>query len=90
MLECPECRDINPENCEHCGGEGQISIPHCPLKDMPPQAFEMLDLADLYDKGKLPAPGGYHDQPAAAMDAIRLVLQLRSRMRAALMSRRDD
>lgn len=50
----------------------------------------MLDLADLYDKGVMPTPGGYHDQPAAAMDAIRLVLQLRSRMRAAMMSKRED
>lgn len=49
----------------------------CPYKVITPDVWELLDAAELAEKGSWYEPGGWGSQPAIAVNAIRLVWPLK-------------
>jgi hypothetical protein len=45
-----------------CGKTGKINITQCPLEIIPAETWDLLDAAELYEKGLPPVAGGQLDQ----------------------------
>jgi len=68
--ECPSC---SGRGCDDCGGGGSLRLTGCPRRTIPRAAWEMLDAAELYEKGLPPEHGGTLDQAADFVRAARFV-----------------
>ena len=69
-MDCPACGGAG---CEHCGPTGRLQITDCPLCVVPEDAWQLLRLARLYEKGLPPVAGGALDQAAAFVEACDFV-----------------
>jgi hypothetical protein len=72
------------EKCGRCDGTGEVKITGCPRRIVPAEAWAVLELADLWDKGLPPAAGGVLDQAAAFVEAARFVWAERGRWKLKL------
>lgn len=69
-MDCPAC---GGKGCRHCGPDGLLHVTDCPLHVVPDEAWQLLRLARLYEKGLPPVAGGALDQAAAFVEACDFV-----------------
>lgn len=62
-----------PANCPACKGSGKERITQCPMELVSREAWDVIELAELYEKGLPPVAGGAMDQAAAFVEACRLI-----------------
>jgi len=58
---CPACEGQLDE-CDRCGGEGDIDFGCCPLTVIGRDVWEVIKYAGLFEKGLPPIAGGVLDQ----------------------------
>lgn len=75
-MECFICGD---RGCKYCNDTGEILIVGCPLKVIPAEIWDIIELAELYEKGLPPIAGGSLDQMRAFVAAFRIVTQEKAR-----------
>lgn len=80
-MDCPACEG---GGCPVCRGSGWIEVTACPLTVLPPEVWEVLDLAETFRRGLPPVAGGVLDQSAWFVAAARFVWAEQDRWRAAL------
>lgn len=68
-----ECNCCDGFGCEECKGTGKIKITCCPLEMITRDVWELIALAELFEKGLPPVAGGVLDQAKIFVDAARLV-----------------
>jgi hypothetical protein len=54
----------NSIGCQECDGTGTFKITDCPQRWIDEWVWQMIELADLYEKGLPPLAGGVLDQAA--------------------------
>jgi hypothetical protein len=81
MLEDPGSREPAAGKCLACGGSGRAVLTTCPLRVIPADVWECLDLAELFEKGLAPLAGGTLDQTASFTDAARIVWAEQARVK---------
>lgn len=69
-IECPTCREAG---CEHCNDTGRIEITTCPRTIPAAEDYEVIEAAELYEKGLPPIAGGSRDQARWFVSAARFV-----------------
>ena len=75
ILECPECGGAG---CKECNKKGKIYINDCPLRAIPPETWDFIDMAVLYlEHGLPPIAGGQLDQAKCFLDGAKYVMRLR-------------
>jgi len=62
----------NGAGCDECQG-GRIEITQCPLEVITPDVWEVMELAQLYEKGLPPVAGGALDQAKSFVEACRAI-----------------
>ena len=67
---CPGCEG---KGCCECKKIGQLPITNCPLKLITADVWEIISLAELFEKGLPPVAGGVLDQAKCFVDAARFV-----------------
>lgn len=50
--------------CDECGGTGTFDITDCPQRWIDDWVWQMIELAEMYEKGLPPVIGGVLDQTA--------------------------
>lgn len=65
-----------------CGGAGMIEIADCPLRIVPVDVWEIVDMAELYEKGLPPVAGGSLDQARVFLVACRAIWADQAREKA--------
>ena len=73
-----ECIDCGGTGCDKCGRSGRIRIEDCPLKLITEDVWEIISLAELFEKGLPPVAGGVLDQAKCFVDAARFVFREQS------------
>ena len=68
-----ECNSCDGFGCEECEGTGRIKITCCPLEFITWDVWELIALAELFEKGLPPVAGGVLDQAKNFIDAARFV-----------------
>lgn len=58
-MDCVMC---SGNGCDECNESGIIEITDCPLVLIPKDVWEVIEFADLYEKGLPPIAGGSLDQ----------------------------
>jgi hypothetical protein len=71
-MACVACGGGN-DNCKSCAGRGEIEIIECPKKHLGEDISDLLVAADMAKEGSWFMPGGWGQQPAALVSAIRRV-----------------
>lgn len=71
-MSCP-CFRQDP-SCRECGGSGKISIHRCPRALVQEVHYEVCRAVTHLEVGILPAAGGWGDQSASMVQAMKLVL----------------
>lgn len=69
-MVCPGCEG---KGCEECNQTGEISITECPLNLITSDVWEIISLADLFEKGLPPIAGGVLNQAKIFVEAARFV-----------------
>ena len=69
-FECPAC---GGKGCRECGNEGRFALTTCPLEYVDAEIWEMMDYAELYEKGLPPIAGGALDQAKVFIEACHFV-----------------
>lgn len=69
-VECTECGELG---CEHCGGTGKVEITQCPRGLVEIEDYDVIEAAELYEKGLPPVAGGSRDQARWFAQAARFV-----------------
>lgn len=69
-MVCPGCEG---RGCDECSQTGEISITECPLRIITNDVWEIISLADLFEKGLPPITGGVLNQAKAFVEAARFV-----------------
>jgi hypothetical protein len=54
----------NAAACEECSGSGTFDILDCPQRLIDDWVWQMIELAEMYEKGLPPVAGGVLDQAA--------------------------
>jgi NADPH-dependent 7-cyano-7-deazaguanine reductase QueF-like protein len=67
------CTACGGTGCEECQDTGRIEITQCPLEIITPDIWEVIELAQLYEKGLPPVAGGALDQANIFVDACRMI-----------------
>jgi hypothetical protein len=80
-IECPSC---NGQGCDECA-MGLIRLSECPNKECS-DMFQVVQLADLFEKGVMPIAGGALDQSAWFVDAVNILKADESRVREMLLN----
>jgi hypothetical protein len=75
-IECPSC---NGRGCDECN-MGLIRLGKCPNKDCS-DMYQVIQLADLFEKGIMPIQGGALDQSSWFVDAVSYLKSEESRAR---------
>ena len=78
QLDCPKLKsssnECNQDECEksiwNFGGE---EFTGCPVKKIMPQSWDYLRAFLFYNRGFLPNPGGWRDQPSKFIRAIEII-----------------
>ena len=65
-MVCPGCEGAGCDECKNTGG---IDITECPLKIITRDVWEVIKLADLFEKGLPPVAGGTLEQAKIFVDA---------------------
>lgn len=73
-----ECIDCGGSGCDKCEGSGRIRITDCPLKLITEDVWEVIALAELFEKGLPPIAGGVLDQAKIFVDAASFIFQEKS------------
>ena len=69
MMNCTACGGIGCDECR----DGRIEITQCPLEVITPDVWEVMELAQLYEKGLPPVAGGALDQASIFVQACRII-----------------
>lgn len=69
-----QCITCGGKGCDECKN-GNIEITDCPLKIITPDIWEIIEYAELYEKGIPPLAGGALDQIKNFTDACRMIFQ---------------
>lgn len=72
LAPCPFCRG-GVAGCEECGGNNEIPIHRCPNKLVTSREIAAISAALMVERGVLPDPGGWMDQPATFVQAFPLI-----------------
>jgi hypothetical protein len=72
-MECPSCG--GDAGCSECNETGRLQIESCPLELVTPDVWEVVELAEFYEKGLPPVAGGVLDQAAAFIEAAAIVFR---------------
>ena len=84
---CPTCNGGEGRlTCPDCKGWGKEVLIDCPLKVIPAFAWSALDAAMLAEKGSWPVSGGWLDQSASCVDAVKVVWAETSRIESSILS----
>ena len=68
-LECPAC---GGRGCDECR-DGRWDLTMCPKRFVTADIWQVVELAELYEKGLPPEPGGSLDQSQSFVQAARFV-----------------
>ena len=68
---CPVCEGLS---CEECNPEGKIKITCCPLEIITDDVLEVIEYADLFEKGLPPVAGGVLNQAKIFVEAARYIM----------------
>ena len=88
VYDCPVCggRQDDPScvalGAAGCGGTGRLELTACPLRVVPEIYWQVLELADLYEKGLPPLAGGALDQMSCFLAACRFLWAEQARIEA--------
>ena len=69
-LECVNC---SGSGCDECEKTGRITITDCPLELITNDVWEIIGLAELFEKGLPPVAGGTLDQAKVFVEAARFI-----------------
>jgi hypothetical protein len=70
--------------CPTCHGRGEIHLDVCPKQFVTPDIWDLLDAADLAEKGHWPLPGGWLSQTAGVVAGVRQIWAMEARIKASL------
>ncbi len=70
-----DCVNCGGKGCIECEDTGKFAITKCPLEFITTDVFELIALAELFEKGLPPVAGGVLDQAKIFVDAARFVFQ---------------
>lgn len=71
ILDCPNCGG-SAKGCDHCE-YGRIRITRCPLLEVTDDVWDVMDMADFYEKGLPPVSGGTLDQSYSFIQACKFI-----------------
>lgn len=69
-MVCPGCEG---KGCGECKNSGNIDITECPLKMITKDVWQLIQFAELYEKGLAPVAGGALDQAKVFVEAASFV-----------------
>lgn len=72
-MECLYCKGRDSKGCPNCKGAGREDIEQCPLMLVTDDVWQLIELADLMEKGLPPVSGGALEQANSFIEACRLV-----------------
>jgi len=61
MADCPVC---GGRGCGDCKQTGRFEVTACPMLWIEPAIWELIDMAEFWEKGMPPVAGGVMDQTA--------------------------
>ena len=70
VMVCPIC---NGSGCQECNGQGRFEIPACPLDYVTEDVWDVIRLAELFEKGLPPVAGGVLDQAVVFVEAANFI-----------------
>jgi hypothetical protein len=70
-MQCVRCEGHDTK-CESCGGHGGIDIDD-PAALLDEEVYDAIDAADLAKRGSWPVAGGWLDQSASLVRAVRRI-----------------
>lgn len=68
-----QCLGCEGSGCGECDDKGTLAIKGCPLEMITRDVWEVIGLAELFEKGLPPVAGGVLDQAKIFVDATRIV-----------------
>ena len=71
VMQCLSCDGTGCDECDH----GTIDIACCPMLLVTEDVLEVMEYAELYEKGLPPVAGGALDQAKSFTDACRIIWQ---------------
>ena len=72
------CVGCNGTGCDLCGETGEQLIECCPLELIGGDIFEVIEYAELWEKGLPPVAGGALDQTKSFVVAARFIMAERN------------
>lgn len=69
------CVGCDGAGCEQCDGTGAMIINGCPLELITNDVWEIITLAELFEKGLPPVAGGTLEQAKIFVDAARFIFR---------------
>jgi len=72
------CIACGGSGCSECNKEGRIDITGCPLEIIDNEVWEVIEYAELYEKGLPPVAGGALDQARNFIEACGYIFSLRA------------
>ncbi len=78
QLDCPKLKSqknvCNQDECENSDWNfGDETFKGCPVKKITPSSWEYLRAFIFYNRGFLPNPGGWRDQPLKFIRAMEII-----------------
>lgn len=80
-MECIEC---GGRGCKECEETGKLEITQCPLELITPDIWEVIEMAEFFEKGLPPVAGGVLDQAKIFIDACRFIFREQARWKKKL------
>ena len=68
-----QCIGCEGRGCDECRDKGTIAIECCPLVMITRDIWELITLAELFEKGLPPVAGGVLNQAKIFVEAARLI-----------------
>lgn len=72
-IVCTACENGLPVACDECGATGFVTLARCPVALISADVWEVISAARMMELGFLPSVGGWLDQAATGLEAMRLV-----------------
>jgi len=73
-----ECIGCGGKGCSECNDSGTIKITCCPLELITNDVWEVIEYAELYERGLPPIAGGALDQAQNFLVACRFIFREKS------------
>lgn len=86
----PPAKGWPARTCVECGGSGEIAWKRCPSSQAGSFGASVLELARTMEAGFLPCSGGWTDQAACAVKALRLCSSERGRIEEKLARKEQE